>query len=138
MTPANAEPSTGAPPRPRRRWPWFLPAAAYAAVIFWLSNQSHPLTMLTSRVSDKVLHGVEYGGLAALITWGLRAAGTARSTAAIWAVVLGSLYGITDEIHQSFIPHRSADVRDWLADTVGAVVGAILAARFLRRRGNAG
>ena len=31
-----------------------------------------------------------------------------------------SLYAATDEIHQSFVPGRDADVRDWFADTIGA------------------
>jgi VanZ family protein len=40
------------------------------------------------------------------------------------AVVLASLYGVTDEFHQSFVPGRTPDVLDWLVDTVGAAVGA--------------
>ncbi len=38
--------------------------ALYAGIIFFLSGQENPLPQLTSRFSDKVLHGVEYGGLA--------------------------------------------------------------------------
>jgi len=66
--------------------------------------------------------------------WGLTRAGMATSSAGIWAVVLGSAYGLTDEIHQAFVPGRSADPRDWVADTAGAVLGALLAVAYLRRR----
>lgn len=33
-----------------------------------------------------------------------------------------SLYGLTDEWHQSFVPGRDADILDWFADTLGATI----------------
>ena len=33
-----------------------------------------------------------------------------------------SLYGASDEWHQSFVPGRDADILDWLADTLGASI----------------
>jgi VanZ family protein len=39
--------------------------------------------------------------------------------------VLASAYGITDELHQAFVPLRMPDPMDWLVDTVGAAVGAL-------------
>jgi VanZ family protein len=53
--------------------------------------------------------------------------------AARWAALIGSIYGATDEFHQRFVPHRSADAGDWMADTAGAVLGALLAWLVLRR-----
>jgi len=53
--------------------------------------------------------------------------------AAALAVLLASLYGITDEFHQSFVPGRVPDVADWLVDTAGALV-AVMAAEAVRRR----
>ena len=47
-----------------------------------------------------------------------------------WAVINGigaSLYGISDEIHQIFVPGRTADPIDWLVDTCGAALGAFIA-----------
>lgn len=128
---------TPAPPPPARRLAWLLPALGYAAVIFWLSSQSNPLPFMP-RVfwtSDKLLHAVEYGGFAVVVTWGLdHVARTGPRTAALLAVVVGAFYGLTDEIHQSFVPGRSADVRDWVADVAGASLGALLAVVFLRHR----
>jgi VanZ family protein len=40
---------------------------------------------------------------------------------------IASVYGITDEFHQSFVPGRDANIWDWLADTIGACIGAGLA-----------
>jgi VanZ family protein len=118
----------------RRAAATLLPALAYAALIFWLSHQPNPFPSLTARLSDKLAHLIEYAVLAVLVTAGLARAGLGAVTAGLWAVVVGSAYGLTDEIHQAFVPHRSADVRDWVADTLGALLGAALAVAFLRRR----
>ena len=118
----------------RRRLAWLLPALAYAGVIFWLSHQPNPLPGLTTLVSDKVLHALEYAGLSGLLALGLSRLGVpGLRRVALLAVVLAAAYGATDELHQSFVPHRSADPLDWLADSVGALVGGILAVPFLRR-----
>ena len=44
----------------------------------------------------------------------------------ILAIGITSLYGISDEFHQFFTPHRSVDIFDWLADTAGAVTAGFL------------
>lgn len=33
-----------------------------------------------------------------------------------------SLYGVSDEWHQSLVPGREADLLDWVADTLGALI----------------
>ena len=42
---------------------------------------------------------------------------------ALIALVLSSIYAISDEVHQLFIPGRSGEVRDVLIDSLGALVG---------------
>jgi VanZ family protein len=111
-------------------WYW-VPVALYAGVIFFLSDQSHPEEHLPSfllkDVSDKVLHAVEYAVLGALcyraFRWGLN--GQVAARALIIAIVAASLYGVTDEVHQLFVPFRESSWLDWLADTIGAVIGAL-------------
>ena len=44
-------------------------------------------------------------------------------------------YGITDELHQAFVPGRLCDPADWLTDTLGASLGATLAAILVRGGG---
>ena len=117
-------------------WYW-VPVALYAGAIFYLSAQSHPEEQLPSflfkDVSDKVLHGVEYGILAVLCYRAFRwAAGPAvAQQAVVAAIVAASVYGVTDETHQLFIPFRESSWLDWLADTIGAAIGAI-SWRFIR------
>ena len=117
-------------------WYW-VPVALYAGVIFYLSAQSHPEEQLPSflieDVSDKVLHAVEYGILAVLCYRAFRwAAGPAVARqAVVLAIVAASVYGVTDEAHQLFVPFRESSWLDWLADTIGAVIGA-LSWRFIR------
>ncbi len=40
----------------------------------------------------------------------------------VFTILIVSLYGISDEFHQSFVPNRSGRVNDWLADTLGGIV----------------
>ncbi|MEC4272010.1 VanZ family protein [Adlercreutzia sp. R25] len=47
---------------------------------------------------------------------------------ALIAIALASLYAVTDEFHQSFVPGRLCDPADWLTDTLGAALGASAAA----------
>lgn len=77
---------------------------------------------------DKVAHFVAYAVLAAL---SLRATETPYLwRTALKVIVIVSVFGAIDEWHQSFIPNRSMSFLDWVADTVGAVAGA-LAARYV-------
>lgn len=117
-------------------WYW-APVVLYAGVIFYMSAQSHPDEQLPSflleDVSDKVLHAVEYAVLGGLCYRAFRwAAGSAVSRqAVVLAIVTASVYGITDEAHQFFVPFRESSWQDWLADTAGAAIGA-LGWRFIR------
>ena len=120
----------------RRLCPW-VPVAVYAGLVFLLSSQPQPLPFLPKEIwsFDKLLHGVEYAVLGFLLARALRAGGLPAARIFLGALVLASLYGASDELHQSFVPNRDCDPRDWAADTVGAAVGAALGARSLRPRG---
>ena len=107
------------------------PVVGYAGVIFYLSAQSHPEdelpAFLFKDVSDKVLHAVEYGILSLLCYRVFRwAAGPAVGRqAVVLAILTASLFGLTDEVHQLFVPFRESSWQDWVADTIGAVIGVM-------------
>lgn len=112
------------------------PVCGYAGLIFYLSAQSHPETHVpfVTYFSDKVLHAVEYAVLGALCYRAIRGSGhdSWRRQAIPAAILLASLYGMSDEIHQAFVPFRDSSWLDWLADTVGAVIGVVGISRFHR------
>jgi hypothetical protein len=125
------------------RFLYWLPAFLVATVIFTLSSMpdfgalEHPFLA----ESDKTIHGLVYGLLAVSILWALeRGFGTVPVVRNIWlAAMLAALYGVTDEVHQWFVPGRMATWQDWAADAAGSVVGVWLVwllVRFrLQRRG---
>lgn len=100
------------------------PPIVYMVLVFHFSSESDPLPVVTQHVWDKLLHFSEYSGLALLFVRALRGEGLGLAGAAVLAIVLVSAYGATDEFHQSLVPLRDPDVRDWIADTLGGSLGA--------------
>ena len=53
-----------------------------------------------------------------------------RRALVLMAAVIGSLYGVSDEFHQSFIPGRFAALDDVVADMMGSIFGAVCTSWF--------
>jgi VanZ family protein len=80
---------------------------------------------------DKVAHFFVYGLFATLLFRALAESGPRVRRAAPWiALAIASLYGVTDEWHQSFTPGRSVDVLDWIADTAGVSLALLCYVRW--------
>lgn len=80
-------------------------------------------------VSDKLEHFSAYCVLAFFLNLTLRFQDRykwLKSKAAAAAVLIASVYAALDEIHQLFIPSRDCDIKDWIADTLGAILGIII------------
>ncbi len=86
---------------------------------------------------NSIAHFCEYAVLGVLFANALRSHMPLRRAFVI-AVVCASAYGITDEIHQLFVPERMCDPVDWVVDTLGASLGAGLLFVVLRARGAEG
>jgi VanZ family protein len=101
-----------------KRW---LPAFLYACLITYFSSLSGPdLPHYGFMIHDKILHATEYAGFGFLLA---RAFGIRRWW---WAIVAGALFGVLDEYHQTFTPHRNGnDPGDMLADLTGSALGAL-------------
>ena len=110
-------------------WRKAIWAIAVASLIFYASSRSHVASPGITRIDDKFGHFGIYGLLGTLVcrlTQGWRGA--------LSSLVIVSAYGATDEWHQSFVPGRSTEVQDWMADTIGAGVGIVLYAGWRRYR----
>ena len=110
---------------------WTAPLLWAAAVLTISSIPSSELPSIDD--GDKLAHVAMYAVLGWLT---IRAAW--RPEASWWTVGLVilalSAFGAFDEWHQRFIPGRSPDVGDWVADTAGVALGSVLAAVLLIRR----
>ena len=114
----------------RSRW---LPVAVWAGVI--LAGTSFPNMPAPAQAgSDKLVHVAMYAILGVLA---LRAAASGSGTTPRTIVLTLSAivaFAAADEWHQRFIPTRSADPADWVADVAGATLGiASFGALKLRR-----
>jgi VanZ family protein len=102
---------------------WAL-VALWMALIFYLSAQSElprPESDLLDAISKKIAHNGAYAILMLLLLNALRPRARIRT-----AFVLLIAYAISDEIHQSFVPLRSASLRDVCFDALGGLVGVLL------------
>ena len=101
------------------------PAWVTMVLIFVLSSISG-LGPIPGGVDDGVAHALQYAVLAALLLRGFAGARWrgVKVRAAALAVLLATLYGVTDEAHQWFVPGRTAEVTDLVADALGAAVAA--------------
>jgi VanZ family protein len=98
---------------------------AYMAFIFGLSSISRTPAFVGG--IDKYLHATLYAGFGALVVRALTGGFRRRMTLGLAAatVVIGAAYGISDEFHQSFVPMRSVEAMDVVADTVGTSIAAV-------------
>ncbi len=117
----------------RQRW-WLL-ALAWMGVIFYLSAQSRlvlPIEVWWIGLLFWIGHFTEYAVLASLLWLAFRSTPALSRRAAAIAFVVAALYAFSDEVHQSFVPGRTPDVRDWLVDVAAAAVALWLLARSRR------
>ena len=98
---------------------------SYAGLIYWLSDRPIQITMPKITHLDKVLHFGAYGVFGFLMgRVAFRLTGSIFWS--IWlASVMGTLYGVSDEWHQSFVPGRDSSAGDLIADACGAFAGGM-------------
>lgn len=123
---------------------------AWAALIFTLSTGTYSsllsawllrefLGFLSLQVSPqtfsvlhfclrKLAHLTEYGIFSPLLYASLEQGRSLewRPRTALWGILIAGAYSLTDELHQSFVPGRTASLTDCGIDTVGAFLGVLL------------
>jgi VanZ family protein len=114
------------------------PAVAWALLIFILSSiPGTKLPEIAHEINDKIEHASVYFIFGLLIYRAIEPRNNLHHFSWMRLIVsigIVILYGITDEIHQGFVPGRTEDVLDAAADTTGGFLSAVVMYIVERRR----
>lgn len=105
-----------------------MPPVLSAAII--LVGTSIPRLPMPPGTWDKAWHFAGYAQFGVTLGWSV--GGPWRQRLAALAVIV--VFGLLDEVHQYWIPGRSADAADWLADIAGGATGLALITALTRRQ----
>jgi len=107
--------------------PWWVPALAnclYAALLVFLALVPS-LPGSTPPISDSVAHGLAYGIQAGLLAWALGRR-LSHGGGVVLAWLGATATGMATELLQRFQPARSLELRDLVADMLGAGIVVLL------------
>ncbi|RMF60735.1 MAG: hypothetical protein D6748_03375 [Calditrichaeota bacterium] len=123
------------------KW-WFyqLPAVLWALLIFIASSLPDiPGPRLNIQFEDKLDHLVVYAVFGFLLCRAFlyqnRFPGW-RESYILLSIVVGILYGLSDEFHQYFVPGRYSEWMDVLADSIGIILGVSAFKVYISLRAN--
>ena len=104
---------------------YWLPVIIYMILIFYLSSLPNPIEQVIPvklipyfDLDDFIYHISEYLVLSFLL---YRALKTISEKPEILAILISTLYAITDEMHQYFVPGRISSVFDVAFDIFGII-----------------
>lgn len=86
----------------------------------------------TERIIRKIAHFSIYTLVGLLLMGLLSTYKIKENWRIILSVLLGMIYAVSDEIHQSFIPGRTPQITDVYIDTLGVVLGVLLILLFIK------
>jgi VanZ family protein len=116
----------------KRPWLVWVLTFAYMATIFYISSLSYiPEGPIMRDLPALIKHAMLYTGLGILLFISFKSI-KVKKYAWILAVSIAVWYGITDEIHQAFVPGRVCALEDVIANGIGSVFGASIVG-FLRK-----
>lgn len=104
------------------------------SLIFYLSSIPSIDIVTKIPINDKILHAAEFFILAALLHMCFNIADNKmiNKNRYFLAITITTIYAISDEFHQSFVPGRVADIFDLTADSIGASI--ILIFKFVNKK----
>ena len=114
---------------------YWLPIILYCLLIYLQSSHPAPENLPGLPHLDKFLHLAAYAVLSAMFLRALRtlSIGDNVKWAMMLSIFLSTVYGITDELHQHFVPARSAELADVFADMIGSILGAFIYLKLTER-----
>src|SRR4030042_3856987 len=99
----------------------WIPVIFWMGVIFFLSTLPESMTRGRYILSDKVCHAGEYFILSFFLLVALLRTTNLEVTSCLWIVFAWvAVYGLSDEIHQLYVPTRQCEIRDLISDVSGA------------------
>ncbi len=117
-----------------RNW---LPVIGYCTLIFVQSSFPTYDQLPSFEFSDKLLHFIAYGIMALLFCRAFSATARWRRRKGmlfVLGVLAATVFGLTDEWHQAFVPGRSAELADAAADFAGSLAGSWIYIQCLHRK----
>jgi VanZ family protein len=124
----------------RNRWPVAL-LVVYACLLLVGTHSPHESVITVIDMQDKLLHTLAYSGLAFLAYWAATTrdwipASIASSPllSAAMVILVTATFGAVDELTQFFVPGRSVELLDWMANLTGCITGATMFGIFFGRK----
>lgn len=115
----------------------YLPLVIYWIFLFMLTTIPVDSVPHLFKYQDKIGHFAAYGVLAFLLTLALffqKRSNLLSSKSFLFAFLFILAYGAFDELHQLIVPGRYCDIYDWIADSLGGVLGIGLVYGLLKSR----
>ncbi|MFM8456351.1 MAG: VanZ family protein [Ignavibacteria bacterium] len=105
-----------------------IPAILCSIGIFYFSSLPQaPFVMSTFQWQDKFLHFFAYLFYGCTLSLAIHVHDTNQYKKNIlWIILIGCLYAVSDEFHQSFVPGRTSEIGDIIADCLGIVCATMV------------
>lgn len=110
---------------------YWMPSLAWMALIWAGSSQPGSAVGLSDPIAS-LAHLLAFSVLTAFFSFSIsKTTALALRQVLLSAVLFACLYAAVDELHQSFVPGRTASISDWMIDAAAAL-GVAVAAASLR------
>jgi len=100
----------------------------WVSLTFLLTSIPNPQVDVPLPYVDKIAHFGFYGVMGFLCALWRRESGNGAGASILAGLAFASLVGAVDEVHQYWIPGRTMDFFDWVADATGGGTGALFSA----------
>jgi VanZ family protein len=106
----------------------YIAILIWVGIIFGLSAIQNPSNLGSSITFSIVVHIIEYATLTFLIVVALYRTNHFSKLIILFGIslILVSLYAVSDEFHQSFVPGREATIQDLIFDLLGIGLGMVI------------
>lgn len=113
-------------------WKWIVPALVYGTFIYLMSSRG--FAGVETGFDTSYFHPVEYATLGLLLGrfWYSTIDEKGFIAFSLRVLAAGAVFGAADEIHQAFVPGRTADLKDLALDIAGIVISLLIIAAVRR------